>query len=369
MDVETLEQRHGEYFAPTFVVTIGGEDLVRDLYLTVAAVSVDLKEKAAGRFSVTVTNAFSWEDREFIAGARDERIKLLDLFKFGTEVEVRLGYGEPSRLEPVIAGTITELATAFGSGGAPQLELSGYDRLFALTIGKLTDYLENEPDSAYARKIADRHGLTADIVDTTPAKPRIEQNEETDLAFLEKLAGRNDNYTFYLTGDRLYFGPRHQDEDAEIALPWGGGLTSFSPEVNLANQIAAVEVVGTSEDGTQIVGRAEQGQETGRDPSDESGPERLAEALSSEPVLRVRAGIHTQDEADAKAAAILRERAQKFLTGSAECIGLPELRPDMNVAFEGLGQGFSKTYWISGAVHSISGSGFTTTLTVEEPSI
>ncbi len=369
MDVETLEQKHGDYFAPTFVVKIGGEDLVRDLHLTVASVSVDLKEKTAGRFSITVTNAFSWEDREFVAGARDERIELLDLFKFGTEVEVNLGYGEPARLERVLEGTITELSTDFGSGGAPQLEVSGYDKLFALGIGKVTDYLENEPDSAYVLKIAKRHGLTPDITDTTPAKPRIEQNEETDLAFLEKLAGRNDNFTFYISGDTLYFGPRHQDEDAEIALPWGGGLTTFSPEVNLGNQIAAVEVVGTSEEGEQIVGRAEQGGETGRDPGDQSGPERLAEALSSAPVLRVRAGIHTQDEADAKAAAILRERAQKFLTGSAECIGLPELRPDMNVAFESLGQGFSKTYWISAVVHSISGSGFTTSLTVEEPSI
>jgi phage protein D len=370
VDVETLEQKHSDYFAPTFVVKIGGQDLVRDLHLTVASVSVDLKEKAAGRFSITVTNAFSWEEREFVAGSAEERVQLLDLFKFGTEVAVNLGYGEPARLAPVMTGTITELATSFGAGGAPQLELSGYDKLFGLTIGKLTDYLEDKPDSDYVKRIAKRHNLTPDVTATTPAKPRIEQNEETDMAFLEKLAERNDNFTFYVTGDTLYFGPRHQDEAAEIVLPWGGGLTSFSPEVNLANQIAAVEVVGTSaEDGEQVVGRAEQGQESGRDSGDESGPERLADALSAQPVLRVRAGVHTLDEANAKAAAILRERAQKFLTGSAECIGLPELRPDMNVAFEGLGQGFSKTYWISGATHEVSGSGYTTSLTVEEPSI
>ena len=370
MDVETLEQRHGDYFAPTFVVEIGGKDLVRDRHLTVASVSVDLKEKAAGRFSITVTNAFNWEDREFVAGARDARFKLLDLFKFGTEVEVRLGYGEPARLTSVLTGTITELSTSFGGGGAPQLELSGYDKLFSLTIGKISDYLEHKPDSDYVKKIARRHGLTPDVTATTPSKPRIEQSEETDMAFLAKLAERNDNFTFYVTGNTLYFGPRHQDAAPEITLPWGGGLTSFAPEVNLANQIAAVEVVGTSaEDGSQIVGRAEQGGEAGRDSGDESGPERLADALGAEPVLRVRAGVHTQDEANAKALAILRERAQKFLTGNAECIGLPELKPDINVAFEGLGQGFSKTYWISGATHTVSGSGYTTSLTVEEPSI
>ena len=83
MDVETLEKRHSDFFAPAFVVKVGGDDLVRDLFLTVSSVKVDLKEKAAGRFDLTVTNAFSWEHREFVAGADEERVDLLELFQFG----------------------------------------------------------------------------------------------------------------------------------------------------------------------------------------------------------------------------------------------------------------------------------------------
>lgn len=369
MDLETLENKHTDFFAPTFVATVGGKDLVRDLFLTVASVQVDLKEKAAGRFSMTVTNAFSWEHREFVAGESEERVDLLELFQFGAEVEVKLGYGEPARVETVLNGTVTELKTTFGAGGTPSLEIAGYDRLYPLTIGKKSRIWENVPDSDAVAEIASEYGLDTDITPTTPAKPRIEKGEETDLAFLEKLAERN-SATFYITGSTLYFGPRQRDRSAEITLPWGGGLTTFSPEANLAKQIAAVEVVGTSATtGQQIVGRAERGQEEGRDPGDESGPERLADALAAQPVLRVRAGVHTQDEADARALAILQERAQDFVSGTAECIGLPELRPDMNVAFEGLGRGFSKSYWISAVVHAISGSGFTSTLNVQEPSL
>ena len=66
---------------------------------------------------------------------------------------------------------------------------------------------------------------------------------------------------------------------------------------------------------------------------------------------------------------MLEERAQDFVTGSAECIGLPELRPDINVSFEGLGRGFSKTYWVSGAVHDFTGGGYKTTITVQEATI
>ncbi|MEL6168989.1 MAG: contractile injection system protein, VgrG/Pvc8 family [Pseudomonadota bacterium] len=369
MDVETLEQRHGDYFAPTFVVTVGGDDLVRDLHLSVSKVNVDLKEKAAGRFSITIANAFDWEAREFVAGETEARVDLLELFAFGAEVEVKLGYGEPARLDTVLKGIVTELNTTFGGGGTPELEIAGFDGLYPLTVGKATRSWEDVPDSDAVAEIARIHGLTADIEATTPAKPRIDQNEETDFAFLEKLAERN-GAIFYVAGDTLRFGPRKNNEGAEIVLPWGGGLVTFSPEANLAKQIAVVEVVGTSATtGEQIVGRAERGDEGGRDAGAESGAERVARALSDQPVLRIRAAVHTQEEADARAQAVLEERAQDFVTGSAECIGLPELRPDINVGFEGLGRGFSKTYWVSGVVHDISSGGFKTTISVEEPTI
>lgn len=369
MDVETLEQRHGDYFAPTLVVTVGGDDLVRDLLLTVSAVKIDLKENAAGRFSITVANAFDWEDREFVAGETEARVDLLDLFAFGAEVEVKLGYGEPARLDTVLKGIVTELTTTFGAGGTPELEIAGYDGLYPLTIGKSSRSWEDVPDSDAVLEIAGIHNLSTDIVATTPAKPRIDQNEETDFAFLEKLAERNGSI-FYMQGDTFRFGPRQNDSTAEIVLPWGGGLTTFSPEANLAKQIAVVEVVGmAATNGEQIVGRAERGQERGLDQDAESGGDQIVNALSDQPVLRIRAAVHTQEEADARAAAVLEERAQDFVTGSAECIGLPELRPDINVAFEGLGRGFSKTYWVSGVVHDISGSGFKSTLSVQETNI
>jgi len=370
VDVRSLEEQHRDFFAPTFVVKVAGDDLVRDLFLSVASVTVDLKENTAAHFKLTVTNVFDWEHREFVAGKGEERIKLLELFKFGAEVSIQMGYGEPANLPPpLFVGTVSELSTSFGSGNAPQLEISGYDKLFPLTIGKSTRQWRAVPDSDAVADIASIHTLESDITTTSPDKPVIDQNDESDLSFLEKLAERNSSI-FYVKGSKLYFGPRQQSLTAELNLPWGGGLTSFSPEVNLANQIAAVEVFGTStEEGRRVIGRAEQGSEDGRDPGDESGPERLSQALGDAPVLRVRAAVNTQDEATARAEAILKERAQQFLKGSAECIGLPELMPDVNVSFSGLGTGFSKTYWISGSVHEISSGGYTTSLTVQEPSL
>jgi phage protein D len=369
MDLRALERVYSDFYVPAFSVKIGGEDLVQDLFLAVTGVKVDLKEKAAGHFSFTVANAFDWEAREFVARRSEERVDLLELFAFGAPVEIALGYGDRSTLPVILTGIITELATAFGSSGAPELNISGFDGLYPLTIGKRTRNWEDAADSKAVSDVTSDHNLSAMITETRPVKPRIDQNEESDLAFIEKLAERN-GATFYMRNDRFYFGPRRNDTTEVVELVWGEGLVSFSPEANLAKQITEVEVHGWSAtDGEAIVGRASRGDESGRDTRAESGADRLASALSTAPVLRVRAAVHTQEEADARAKAILEERAQDFVTGTGDCIGIPAIVPDVNIALGGMGRGFSKTYYVSEATHSIDASGYHTNFKVQETTV
>lgn len=369
MQIAELERLHGAFYVPTAVVKVGGEDLVRDLYLAVSSVSVDLKEKMAGRFSFTVASAFDWEAREFVATQDEERIDLLELFAFGSSVEISMGYGDPSELQPMLTGLVTEITTNFNSGSTPELSISGYDALYPLTIGKHTRHWENEPDSTAVTEVARDRGVATDVQATTPSKPRIDQNNETDMAFVEKLAERN-GATFYQRGGKLYFGPRQNDSSEVVELEWGQGLVSFSPEANLARQISEVKVHGWSATGGKaIVGTARRGDESGRDTRAESGADRVVTALADEPVLNIRAAVHTQAEADARAKAVLEERAQDFVTGTGESVGLPELLPDTNITLGGLGRGFSKTYYLSEATHSLDGGGYRTSFTVQETTV
>ena len=173
-----------------------------------------------------------------------------------------------------------------------------------------------------------------------------------------------------MRGDTLYFGPRQNDRTDVLELAWGKGLLTFSPEVNLSRQITAVEVYGWSaERGEQIIGRAERGEETGRDTRLESGAEQIAGALGGETLMRVRAAVHTQSEADARARAILEERGEEFVKGNGESIGLPEIIPDINLALTGLGSAFSKTYYVSESTHTIDESGYRNTFKIEETTV
>ncbi len=369
MDLSELEIEYGDFYVPTFTLTAGGRDLVRELFLTVPNAEVDLKEKTAGRFSFTVTNAFDWEARAFVAKREEETVDLLELFAFGSPVELRFGYGEPTRLKLMLRGIVTEIGTSFSEGATPELTVSGYDNLYPLTTGKNTRHWESTRDSDAVLDLVRVTGLTTDVRTTEPVKPRIDQSQEADLSFLDKLATRNGT-TFYTRGDSFYFGPRNNDRSDALELVWGKGLLTFSPEGNLARQVENVEVHGWSaERGEAIVGRASRGDETGRDGGRQSGAERIASALNNQPTMHVRAAVHTQAEANARARAILEERAQEFVKGDGESIGLPEIVPDINIAFQGLGETFSKTYYVNAAKHTIDGNGYRTSFSVQETTV
>ncbi|WP_461189952.1 phage late control D family protein [Arthrobacter sp. Z4-13] len=374
MTLAELEQANNGFYVPAFSVKIGTEDVLRDFFLAITSVSVDLKEKTAGRFSFTVASSFDWNKGEFLATQRADRMDLLDLFAFGSSVTIGLGYGDATGVKPILKGIITEVTTSFSAGSTPELTISGADGLYPLTVGKNTRHWPKHPatvarDSEAVTEVASQARLGTDVLTTSPTFDKIDQNNESDLVFLDRLAKRN-KATFYERGGKLRFGPRRSKTAAVAELTWGKGLLSFSPEANIARQVAEVRVHATSlATGKPIVGIAKHGEESGREQREESGGDMAFKALSKRPVLNVRAAVDTQEQADARALAILEERAQQFLTGTGECVGLPAILPDTNLLINGLGRAFSKPYYVTETTHKIDGSGYRTTFAVEETSI
>ena len=85
--------------------------------------------------------------------------------------------------------------------------------------------------------------------------------------------------------------------------------------------------------------------------------------------MSIRAAVDTPDEANERARATLEERAQEFATGNGECIGLPVIVPDVNIALRGIGRTFSKVYYVNQATHSLDGNGYRTKFQVAETTI
>lgn len=361
----TLANRYSDFYAPAFSIRIGGRDLVRDSFVGVSQVEVDLQLGAASRFSFTIVDSYNHKLRSFRTGRGSE---LLPQLAFGSEVEVALGYGDAKSTPVAMRGLITEISTNFPDAGAPELTVSGYDHGFPLTIGKSSRSYERSKDSDAVANVASFHNLKTAIEPTTERHPQIEQNQETDWEFLKKLAERN-HYELYVDEQKtLHFAKPNNRATAVVRLVYGEGLLSFKPEANLAGQVSRVEVYGwNSRTGEVIRGVATGGQESGL--QGQSAGQLLDGFVrdpDKQPTLRLRQPVFSQSEANQRAQAALNERAQKFLTGEGECIGLPEIRPDRSVHLDRLGDPFSKAYYLQQATHKIDGSGYRTRFKVKE---
>ena len=362
-----FEKDYGDFYVPTSVIKVGGRDLVRDLFLTVTAIEVELGLNTAGHFSFTVASAFDWKEREFLGRAGLERIDLLELFAFGAQVEVKMGYGEPARLDPILKGIVTQIGTSFAESGTPALTVSGFDALYPLGIGKNSRQWEKKKPSDAVRDVAG--SLPVKITSDDPVLARIDQSKESDRDFIARMAELAKS-VFYIRDGTLCFGPRRLDSGAVVELAWGKGLSSFAPTANIAKQITEVEVHGWSAaDGKHVVGKARAGDVKGVEGQTESGSKHVGKALSGSPKLSISAPVHSQQEADDRAKAILEERAQDLVTGDGECVGLPDLVPDTNVEISGVGRAFAKTYYVTDTTHSLDGKGYRTRFKVKEPSI
>lgn len=365
MKLSTLSNNYRDFYAPASAIRIGGVDLLRDLEVAVNHVEVDLQLGTASRFSFTITNTYNHEFHTFKGGRGSD---LLSIITFGAEVEVCLGYGDLKTTPVSARGMITEISTNFTEGGSPELSIAGYDHGFPLTMGKSSRTWSKRRDSDAAQDIASFHNLAAVIEQTKEQHAQIEQNQESDWEFLKKLADRNHFELYVDEKKNLHFGTPNDKGGAVVELVYGQGLLTFKPDANLAGQVSKVEVYGWNrKEKKAIVGTATTGQESGL--TGKSAGQLLDNFVRDPkkmPVLRLRQPVFTQAEADQRAKAALNERAKKFLTGEGESVGLPQLRPDRNVALSNLGARFSKTYYIQQATHKIDSNGYRTRFKVKE---
>jgi phage protein D len=365
MELVTLSRNYGEFYAPAYAIRIGRDDLMRDLALAVSQVEADLTLGAAGRFSLTVVDSYSYKLNTFKTGRGDDVLKLLS---FGAEVDIYMGYGDAKSVPRMMSGMVTEITTNFPEAGSPELVVAGYDHAFPMTLGKNSRTWTKSRDSDAAHEIASFNNLNAVIEDTKEKHAQIEQNQESDFEFLKKLAERN-HYELFVDEQRtLHFAKPNDKATAVVRLVWGQGLLSFKPEANLAGQISRVEVYGWDPKRKEaIVGIAQAGEESGL--SGKSAGQRLNAFVrdpSKQPTLRLRQPVFTKSEAEQRAKAALNERAKQFLTGESEAIGLPDIRPDRNVLLDNLGSPFSKTYYVQQATHKIDSNGYRTRFKVKE---
>lgn len=366
MDFKQIQQKYENFYAPNFAILVKNKDLLKNS-VEVFGVTINLTLDGASDFSFTVNNPFN-------ASGKDFKYIENGLFEVDTEVGIKIGYGDRSKLSTLLAGRIASVEVSFPANGISQLTIKGYDKLHKMTSEQKSKPWGSDSPIKYSeivQKIASDSKYKfskVTVVDTKEQHQHVKQDRESDYNFIKNKLAAKIGFEVFVQKDEFIFRPPANDKKDQIitTLEWRKSLLSFSPSINLAEQVGEVQVRGwDSKTQKPIIGKAKKGDEHGRDGSRQSGAEKAAGTMRH----LWRPSIASQTEANDVAKAALNKSADKYVTGSGECIGIPDILPGHNLKFEGIGKKFSKVYYLQKVTHSISSSGYKTTFNVKETTI
>jgi phage protein D len=362
------------YYAPAFVVEIGGAALDPESMGDVLEVKVEMELKKLTSVDLKLNN---YDDTKF-----DLKWSDASQFRLGSQIHVKMGYAE--RTLSMMRGVITTLTPDFPADGSPTLLVRGLDALTKLKGSKPPPdkvVYHGKADWQIAQEIGKRHGLRVVVTEEGPVHKMMCQENIDDGTFLKTRADDIDFEVFMHTDpktgkDTLNFvkpkDGRGSDPITTYVLAWGTlrntdvepSLIEFKPTLTAADQVQTVTVRGWDPQRKKAIKQTATPENT---PGvsvvdDTSGPKAagtIAGPQGREEVV-VRKFVTTDEEALKLAQALLAERAYRFLTAHGKAIGLPDLRPDDNVEIAGVGRRFSGTYHVTKVTHTINEQGYLT---------
>jgi uncharacterized protein len=364
-----------QFYAPQASVSLISyeQEIMRFHGLTVTQVEIDFSLSAAATFKFTIPNTFVIASNGLDDFKTDGGKPVFDLLYLGARVWISLGYGDNAHQILMVSGYVTGVSTNFAEGASPDIEVTGHDALYPLTLGKEDLKVEKAAISEMVARIATTNNLQLQFEGDSKKESNLDANQESQLAFLKKLADtgvdKQEKWEFFVRSnalvDTLHFKPRATDSPPVETLKWGENLLSFKPELNLGDQVSKVEVHGIDElTGKPIVGEAEADSFAGKFDSPGKVMHNFA---NKKTVFKLRLPVKTKQEADARAASILKSKMQQYLKGEGETFGSTALLPDTMIRITGLGQKFSRDYYVVKTVHRYDSSGYRTRFSIEEP--
>jgi phage protein D len=261
---------------------------------------------------------------------------------------------------PVISGEIADLEADFDAERTPVLTVTGYDfrQRLARSVTPNKPYVKRR-DSDIALDIITRNHLTPIVVPTAEIIAQVTQDNESDLAFLQKRAALN-GYEVLMQGPAVYFGPPLPS--AAPVLELGGNLLAFSPSVSgssLVNRVDVVVVDRQRKDKQEPTATAT----VSRFPGTIPGVDRIDRLSPRTDTILV--GPSDLGEGRKLADSQAKDRAGRVLSASGRCRGNGALRAGQIVAIAGVGMRFSGPYRLTSVTHAFSpDAGFTTNFQV-----
>jgi uncharacterized protein len=382
-------------YAPEFAVYVDGQPLGERGKDDVLEIHVVLELDQMASYEITFNN---WDDK-LLQFKYSESEATAEVFKIRrTILAIQLGYAD--ELFSVVSGPILSLSPAFPASGAPTIRISGTDMMQTLKDSKPRPgqpvFYRDKADWEIVQQVVQRApgNIQVDVPDQSgPQHHLVVQKNQDDALFLMERAKRID-YDCHVTSDAatgiqtLHFGPPADGRSGvpvrAFQLAYGPGLAAeeqraakagtvapgnpltpnlieFTPTLTGASQVSRLTVRGWDPRTKQSIGvTATVDDLPGGQGAGLTGPAAASEALGAREDTVIDAPVASVEEARELAAALLRERAYQFITGTGRIAGLAELRPRDVLEIHGIGLRFSGNYYITRVEHTLGASGFFT---------
>lgn len=297
----------------------------------------------------------------FMARFTDPKLELVKkTFDIGNPVELSFCSADGRQLKKIFDGEITSLEPEFGRDVV--LTIRGYDRSHRLNREKRSATYPDMTASQIVKKLAQQHGLTAEVEETGPSPPPkfMEQKNETDWEWIVRLAGMHD-FEVLVDAKTLRFRKAGKDVGNPIKCVYGPRdphseerprLLEFYPRVTGIQQ--AKEVIVRSWDPAKkapIEAKA-----SARIGGIGIQRDKVVKALGGGSVTIADAPVTSVGEARKLAEAAAQHAAEAFKEAVGTTEGDPRIGAGSDLQIEGLGPRFSGKYHVSGVTHVFSGS-------------
>ncbi len=353
-----------DHFAPHFVVEVENREVRPERRADVVQLKVSLGIEELASCELTLNN---WDE---------DKLDFRSDFEVGRAVKVQMGYAD--FFTTVFQGQVTRVAPRFPDSGAPTMTVTCLDGLVRMRDRqpkeKESRRFDNMADWQIAEHVAQRHGFGFVGTKSGPVHPLVWQKNQDDVSFLMERASRIDFDCFVVheaeqQRDTLFFVQPSDGRNAAntqvYVLEYQKNLTSFTPQLDVSDQVARVIVRGWNPRTKQVISAIASEADLPGGGKGTNGPE-IAKKNFGDKEAVVEAPVATEAEAKELAISLLRDRAYRFVTGEGQMIGLPNLRPGHNLEIKNVGKLFSGQYYVKSCEHIIGERGYTTTFKVRQ---
>ncbi len=350
--IDTSEQ-YADFHAPEILILINDKK-IRQKGIDISEVSIKLILNGAGTFSFIVPQAL--DDKM--------TVKYPDIFHFGDKVEISLGYKD--RMFSVVTGIITSLTWSFDEENYLDLFVEGFDYLFLMMKNERYRSWNEKTDSEVAIELAKNYPFKKLRIENTPIRyHQIRQEGESDFNFLTRLAKRN-GYEYMAEGESFIFSSPTVEKKELFVLKLGRELLDFKSKIDISRQVSEVRVVGWDVQAKkEIIGSAKKDDIKSVEKVGKTGAQTIVSVLKEEVVHEVRASVQDIEEAKVLAKSLFFDRAYNVLQSECKAIGIPELRPGQTIQIKGVGDLFSRKYYVDKVTHVIGRNGYDTNFSVK----